>query len=71
MNKMADVANLFGKKLGEGFLVKAVTGKIVKCMFDDEFLWYADVDGIYVSNFFVSDTLLRQLIVGQAVMDDD
>lgn len=70
-NKMAEVAQLFGKKLGEGFLVKAVTGKVVKCMFGDDYLYYAYIDGEYLSNFFVSDTLLRQLIVGKAVIIDE
>jgi hypothetical protein len=69
-NKMAEVAKMFGKKPGEGFLVKSVGGKIVKCMFGDESLWYADIDGEYVSAFFVSDTLLRQLITGEAVIVD-
>jgi hypothetical protein len=31
----------------------------------------ADIDGEYVSAFFVSDTLLRQLITGEAVIVDD
>jgi hypothetical protein len=61
-NKMAEVAKLFGKKLGEEFKVKLTTGEVILCRFSEKRLWYWQRD------WFISDKVLVQLIVGEAVI---
>jgi hypothetical protein len=66
-NKMAEVAKLFGKHLGEEFTVKYQVSK---------YKWYI-VDNIaFADNGLTyrgkrSDVILRQLLTGQAVIVDD
>ena len=61
-NKMVQVAMLFGKKLGEPFIVEW-DGKKVRAMFD--------VDYLCIMNFGygwhgVADKILRELLTGEA-----
>ena len=61
-NKMVQVAMLFGKKLGEPFIVEW-DGKKVRAMFD--------VDYLCIMNFCygwhgVADKILRELLTGEA-----
>lgn len=66
-NKMEQVALLFGKKLGEPFIVEW-EGKKIRVMFDEDYL--------SVMNFgygwhTVGDEILRKLITGKAVIVDE
>lgn len=66
-NKMGQVAQMFGKKLGEEFNVEW-KGKKVMVMFD--------VDYLCIMNFgygwhTVQDEILRKLITGKAVIIDE
>lgn len=74
MNRMAGVAALFNKKIGEVFKVRAVTGKILECKFSNKYLWYSYPPGDssdWETDNFVSNTLLVQLIRGEAEIIDE
>ncbi len=61
-NKMAEVAQLFGKELGEEFKVKLTTGEVILCRFSETRLWY------WWRDWYISDKVLAQLIAGEAVI---
>ena len=61
-NKMAEVAALFGKKLGEEFTVKNQRSIYYHLAFTDKGLT------VFGNN---KDTTLRQLLTGEAVIVDD
>lgn len=67
MNRMADVAKLFNKKLNEPFNVEW-EGTKVRVMFDEDYLC--------IMNFgygwhTVGDEILRKLIAGKVVIVDE
>ena len=70
-NKMAEVARIFGKELGEEFNVKyRVRGnriRICKAKFIEDFLAVETYNGCIVSN----DLVLRQLISGKAEITEE
>ena len=76
MNRMADVAALFGKKLGEEFVVKSdsVFGEVRNevVFLDGGFYYkgenYSKVDKV---KWFPSKEILYDLIVGNAVIIDE
>ena len=68
MNRMADVAKMFGKGLNEPF-VAVIWDYVRKCKFSDEGL---EVEYVDDSNDWVkSDSWLRCLLTGEAVIVDD
>ena len=67
MNKMTDVAALFGKKLGEPFIV-VWNDKKVRVMFDKQYLCILNFGYGWHT---VQDEILRKLITGQVVIIDD
>ena len=62
MNKMADIAAVFGKKLNEPFKVKYL-GDIHKAEFTE--------DGLKQSDYFIEFDMLHVLATGLAVIVDD
>jgi hypothetical protein len=68
-NKMAEVARLFGKQLGEEFTVKDKYKTVWHCKFTKRGLMYLD------KTFFdwqeSGDYLLQFLLTGNAVIIDD
>lgn len=66
MNRMSHVAKMFGKKLGEGFIIKYQTINNDVC-FTVEGLKYKDVFG----KWHIANTLLLPLLTGEAVIVDD
>lgn len=63
MNKMEEVARLYGKKLGEEFKVKTDWGEIKECKFTAEGVkYYAPV----CSAWYLSETLTWKIIAGRA-----
>ena len=67
-NKMAEVAKLFGKKLGERFTVKRDN-----MMFDCRFTKHGlDTFGVYENPYMSFDTfILEELLTGRTVIVDD
>jgi hypothetical protein len=63
MNRMADVAQMFGKKLGEEFTAVS-WDEMKKCKFTDEGLKVKYLDG----DWHKSDGWLRCLLIGEAVI---
>ena len=67
-NKMADVAHLFGKELGEEFTLLSKYKDKIDCKFTKRGLMYLD------KNFFdwqvSGDILLTDLLTGKAVIVD-
>lgn len=61
-NRMAEVAAMFGKKLGEEFMAKLKVGFEINCKFTNEGLKQEIVDGDWYDN----DTFLRRLLTGEA-----
>lgn len=70
-NKMAEVAKLFGKELGEEFFVKhPKQTEPFLAQFEHNGTWYiCSYDG--KAEWHYSETLLVQLLTGQAVIVDD
>ena len=66
-NKMAEVAKLFGKHLGEEFTVKYQISKYKWCIVDN--LVFTDRGLTYYGK--CKDAILRQLLTGQAVIVED
>ena len=66
MNRMADVAALFGKNLNEEFTA-VIWDAMQKCKFTDEGLEAKSLDG----KWYKSDNWLRCLLIGEAVIVDD
>lgn len=66
-NKMAEVAALFGKKLDEEFTVKYQISKYKWCIEDH----LAFTDKGLTQYGKSKDVILRQLLIGQAVIVDD
>jgi len=68
-NKMAEVAKLFGKKLGEEFTLMSKYKDKIDCKFTKRGLMYLD------KNFFdwqvSGDILLTDLLTGKAVIVDE
>lgn len=65
-NKMEHVAEMFGKKLGDVFVIRLGDGKERVAYFSEEGL---HVDGAL--RFIVSDTALKELITGRAEIVED
>jgi hypothetical protein len=65
-NKMAQVAAMFGKKLGEEFTARLKVGFEINCKFTNEGLKQEIVDGDWYDN----DNFLRRLLTGQAEIVD-
>jgi hypothetical protein len=68
-NKMAEVAKMFGKKMGEEFTVIGKYKNKMTCMFSMRGLMYLD------TNFFdwqqSGDYLFQDLLTGKAVIVDE
>ena len=65
-NRMADVAKMFGKKLNEEFTIRLI--------FRSERIAYFTEKGLHVfgtTNFVISDTALKELLTGEAVIIDE
>jgi hypothetical protein len=69
-NKMADVAALFGKKLGEVFSVKFVTGSLGRNR-NFASCCYFKADGLFCEDRGPCETMLNDLLTGKAVIVDD
>jgi hypothetical protein len=68
-NKMAEVAALFGKKLGHTFRVVSHVRKIDACVrFTNDGLEYYDY---MCKKCYPTDAFLREILTGQAVIVDD
>ncbi len=61
-NRMADVAALFGKELGEEFMARLKVGFEINCKFTNEGFKQELVDGDWYDN----DNFLRRLLTGEA-----
>ena len=67
-NRMAEVARLFGKKLGERFTVK-IDNQIYSCSFEE---YGFNSYGAYENPYLSFDAfILQELLTGTAVIDDD
>ena len=67
-NKMAPVAQMFGKELGEEFLVRIVGNKFeIKCRFTADGFKQTVVDGLWHDN----DAFLSLLLIGKAEIVED
>lgn len=66
-NKMEQVAQMFGKKLGEEFMVRLKVVFEINCKFTNEGL----KQEIFVGGWYDSDNLLRRLLTGEAEIVDD
>ena len=65
-NHMEEVAAMFGKKLNEEFVVRLGYGR--------ERMAYFSEKGLYVlgtTRFVISDTALKELLTGEAVIVED
>ena len=67
MNKMADVAHLFGKELGEHFCVSCCNTRFL-LKFTSDGLWVFDD---YWGHWTGEDGMLEALLTGKAVIVDD
>ena len=67
-NKMPEVAAIFGKKMGEEFVVKTPYGEL-KCKFINKGVTFFISDGNEWSEFTSRDLLL-ELITGKAIVKD-
>ena len=67
-NRMAEVARLFGKKLGERFTVK-IDNQIYSCSFEE---YGFNSYGAYENPYLSFDAfILQELLTGMAVIIDD
>ena len=62
MNQMAQVAAMFGKKLGEEFFVRLKSGTGDTCKFTNNGLFMFSINDRWV----VNDRYLRRLLTGEA-----
>lgn len=67
-NKMEQVAALFGKKLGEEFIVKTRYKGDLKCKFTNRGLYYFDECVHFWGN--TSSYILEDLLTGRVVIVD-
>jgi hypothetical protein len=68
-NKMSQVAEMFGKKLGEEFTVKGRYKNKIHCIFCKDGLRYHN--GVVIEWQKVADYILTDLLTGKAVIVDD
>jgi hypothetical protein len=68
-NKMAEVAAMFGKKLGEEFVIKGRYKDNLHCMFWLDGLLYHD--GVRIEWLKSADYMLTDLLTGEAVIVDE
>lgn len=66
-NKMAQIAQIFGKKLGEEFMARLEVVFEFNCKFTNEGLKQEIFDG----GWYVNDNLLRRLLTGEAEIVGD
>ena len=69
-NRMAEVARLFGKKLGEEFRVKDLMTEKIYIAFFDNYGMRAYVDG-FPDSWKPRRDMVMRLIVGEAVIVDE
>ena len=70
MNRMADVARLFNKKLGEEFKVKTKYRDVEKYRFTTKGVVYYD-DMLQGWSKYPVSSILQLLLTGEAVIVDD
>ena len=61
-SRMAQTAEMFGKKLDEEFMARLKVGFEINCKFTNEGLKQEIVDGDWYDN----DNFLRRLLIGEA-----
>lgn len=66
MNRMEEVAKMFGKQLGEEFTIRQGTGREQVSYFSDNGLCVCGT-----TRFVISGTVLTDLLIGTAVIVDE
>jgi hypothetical protein len=69
-NRMAEVAKMFGKELGEVFSVEFVTGSLGRNR-NFASCCYFKTDGLFCEDRGPCETMLNDLLTGKAVIIDE